>query len=127
MFRKLKQWLVGIGIGIARSHAKDRLNSNQPVKDAIHLANKALQSRFTMEGDGRQKAVEYAHDLMLIANAYVDAFGDPATPASISNEELAAINEKWDEIVDRYVPASRISEWLDAAFDYADDLIKKSI
>ena len=127
MFRKLKQWFAGIGIGLARSHAKKSLTTNKPIKDALHLVNKAVQSRFTVEGDGKQKALQYAKDLMMLAHAYADAYGDKETPSSISNEELAALDAMWADIIDKYVPPERIAEWIDFAFDYADELVKKSM
>lgn len=127
MFRKLKQWFAGLGVSIARSHAKKSLSTNKPVKDALHFVNKAIQSRFTVEGDGKQKALQYAKDLMMLAHAYTDAYGDKASPSCISDDERATIDSLWDGIVDKYVPPERITEWVDLAFDYAEELVKKSV
>ena len=131
IFRKLKQWVAGIGvsvgIGIARSQAKKNLSTNKPVKDALHFVNKAIQSRFVAEGDGKQKALQYAKDLMMLAHAYTDAYGDKDSPSCISDEERDALDLLWDGIVDKYVPQDRIAEWIDLAFDYAEELVKKSV
>lgn len=127
IFRKIKQWFIGLGVSIARSRAKKKLNTNQPVKDALHMVNRAIQSRFVVEGDGKQKALMYAKDLMMLAHAYADAYGDKETPANISDTELSVIDSMWDSIIDMYVPPERLAEWVDSAFDYADELLKKNV
>ena len=127
IFKSIKKWFLGLGISIARSKAKSSLATNQPVKDALHLVNQAIQSRFVVEGDGKQKALQYAKDLMMLAHAYADAYGDKDSPSCISEQERAALDSMWDDIIDKYVPPERLSEWIDYAFDYAYNLVKKSV